>query len=275
MKSNRLEILEGSVFYPLSLRLRELRLISNRIHTIEPGTFNNFTQLERVDLGFGNKLTTLNSNAFGASLTTIRTFLADVNRINAIDPQFFDMAVNLEFLALLNNICVSQNFNISQNRTFARQQLQTCFNNFQAPDDDSFIECDYGQFVVTYTCQMSIMNPNGRDDLPIRGTHLPDLSNADVLMVNAVMNKTRNLPSIICQQFFNLQVLRLERLGMEIISPNALQNCAQLQLLSLDFNFLTQIADNTFDGTRNLQTLSLRFNRVSSLIYSWPGIQSF
>jgi hypothetical protein len=72
-------------------------------------------------------------------------------------------------------LCVNQNFvDVQNNREIARNGLQNCFENFDeapvgtttvAPDDDASIGCTYS-FVQgnDLVCEMTINNPNGRND---------------------------------------------------------------------------------------------------------------
>lgn len=73
-------------------------------------------------------------------------------------------------LHLSGNKCVDENFEIfGENRQNVREALTKCFNNFDTPDDGSFIRCNYTEFSSNIFCEMEIFNPNGRDFDDIEG----------------------------------------------------------------------------------------------------------
>jgi Leucine-rich repeat (LRR) protein len=200
MGMNRLEIISAAPLLPLRSTLVSVVFGVNNIRTIEFNAFNDFNNLSFVNLNMNN-LQYIDERHFGTSLRTITSFWATSNEINAIDPQFFNSAVRLVNLDLRNNICASEEFfGVDLNRDFVRQQLQTCFNNFQPPSDGDFIECNYILVSGQYACGLRINNPNGFDNFTrIGGTHLAGLGDADVTIVSSLIGNTTNIPAAICR----------------------------------------------------------------------------
>lgn len=82
-------------------------------------------------------------------MKSIFIFLADGNKVNAIDPEYFDGSLNLLNLNLEENVCVDESFvNIPGNREEVREKLGKCFENFKIMpteeppvDKETFIKC--------------------------------------------------------------------------------------------------------------------------------------
>jgi hypothetical protein len=197
MPFNNLKIVQASTFNQLR-SLYSLNLMGNEIHTVEFNTFNNFTNLQILDLA-SNQLNQIDARSFGSALANLTFFFADHNNISYIDPDFFDSALNLDLLFLIDNICVSSNFvNVQQNRQSVRQQLQTCINNFQPPLN--FIRCNFEFYEGFYLCDISLYNPLGLANFTtIEGEHLPGMTNANVTAVASNFGESKTIPSIICR----------------------------------------------------------------------------
>ncbi len=85
--------------------LYQVDLQLNNISQIPDKTFANTTSLKNLRIS-GNKLTVISSKWFStATLQSLSEISADNNKINAIDPLFFEQATGLWTVSLYNNTC--------------------------------------------------------------------------------------------------------------------------------------------------------------------------
>ncbi|XP_037031021.1 carboxypeptidase N subunit 2-like [Bradysia coprophila] len=149
----------------------------------------------------------------------------------------------------------------------------------------SSLRCTYALYGGTYTCDLTINNPNGFNNFTeIEGIHLEGHTNADVTTVYRVSGVSTNVPSIICEQFPNLDSIgmyftgliaigdsdfagctRVTELGLSAnsissISADAFVTLPNLVDINLDTNSLTTLPENVFSNQRNLEDLDLSFN---------------
>jgi Leucine-rich repeat (LRR) protein len=153
---------------------------------------------------------------------------------------------------------------VSENREEVRAALQPCFDNFNL---GSVIECSYisAEF-FPYTCELTISNQNGRNDFErIDGEHAFNLTNDDVLVVEGIRQNSFNVPSIICQQFKNLETLTLEMSRIEVITARSFESCENLKILQLNINNISFIPSATFAHNQHLEMLIMRDNFVTNL----------
>jgi Leucine-rich repeat (LRR) protein len=124
---------------------------------------------------------------------------------------------------------------------------------------------------TTYTCALTISNPNGRDDFTeITGTHLTNRTNADVEYIDAFGQNSRNVPQIFCQQFPNTRTIYMSASGVAEVTENSFSGCAQLNTVALVFNSLTSLPNGLFGSNPQLEFAYLGYNQISSV-----GIEAF
>ncbi|CAG9811906.1 unnamed protein product [Chironomus riparius] len=239
--------------------LTELRLDNNNIHEIPENIFANIQQLTIFSMA-GNSIRNVHGSSFG-NLTGLIYFMAQSNRVRAFDSQIFDQAPNLRMLNMDGNVCANENYNtVFQNRDLVRSEMANCFQMF-----DGFMECRYYDSFV-YFCRLTIQNVQGRNDFTeITGDHYEDLSNNDVRFVDAEVQDTRNIPSIICQQFPNLDELFIQESHVRVINEQSFEDCRHLAFLNINGNEITSIPDFTFINNPNIFTIEMYNNRISRI----------
>ncbi|XP_070497788.1 chaoptin-like [Chironomus tepperi] len=239
--------------------LTELRIDNNHIHNIPDNIFTDIQQLSVFSMA-GNQIRNIHGTSFG-NLSSLIYFLAQDNRVRAFDSQIFDQSPNLRVLNMDGNLCADANYNsVYYNRDLVRTEMSNCFRMF-----DGFIECAYydGYF---YYCSMTIQNVQGRNDfMEITGNHYEDLSNNDVRMVDAEVQDTRNIPSIICRQFPNMDELFIQDSHVQVINEQSFEECRNLGFLNLNGNEITTVPDFTFVNNPNIFTMELYNNLISTI----------
>lgn len=239
--------------------LTELRLDNNNLHEIPENIFADIQQLTIFSMA-GNSIRNVHGSSFG-NLTGLIYFLAQGNRVRAFDSQIFDQAPSLRMLNMDGNVCANENYNtVFLNRDLVRTEMADCFRMF-----DGFIECRYYDSFL-YFCRLTVQNVQGRNDFTeITGDHYEDLGNNDVRFVDAEVQDTRNIPSIICQQFPNLDELFIQDSHVQIINEQTFEDCRHLGFLNLNGNEITTIPDFTFINNPNIFTIELYNNRISRI----------
>lgn len=253
-----IETLNPSWFASLE-SLRELDIYRNNIRVLPEGVFANLISLLTLLINL-NPIESLNSNIFGDNLRNISFINAVGCRISAIDQRIIDDSDNLDILYLYDNVCTSSNFyNVFNNRDTVRERLQHCFDNFRGS-----IECHYSRNALQeYQCTMLIDNIAGHNQFTeIPGEHQANANDNDVLTVQTIYQKTRNIPAVICDQFQNLIEIFIEDSQVESITVG---NCPNLQILTLAYNQITSIEAGTFANNSNLQFIDLHSNRIVSI----------
>lgn len=178
--------------------LEVLYLGSNQLTDIPDGSFEPLTDLKELYV-YNNQLLELRAAQFGRSLRDIEVIYAIGNRINSIDPVIVTTAPDLEYLFLQNNLCVNLNFyNVYDDPQFVLERIQSCNQNFAAVPA---VSCNYVQRGADYICELTIVNPLGAEFESIGGSHLADMNDADVFVVEINDQNTLNLPSVVCTQF--------------------------------------------------------------------------
>jgi Leucine-rich repeat (LRR) protein len=106
MKSCGISEINSEVFKPLR-QLTKLDLSDNQLAQLSQNVFSELKFLDFLDLS-GNKLTILQRNIW----PIYENFTAEVdlssNEIYAIDPKFFNSFVNINFVNLVDNLCVNE-----------------------------------------------------------------------------------------------------------------------------------------------------------------------
>lgn len=150
--NNNIPRLVGSPFFTRT-SMTHLNLYSNNIEFISNNFFNGLVNLRYLSLG-GNSLTTITPEMM-APLVGLRTLLASFNQIESLSPRtfttnrqlemiafefnsinamgagIFDNLPSLEFIGLLGNECVSEEFELGETRDIedVNNELTVCFNN--------------------------------------------------------------------------------------------------------------------------------------------------
>lgn len=243
--------------------LTNLYLYNNRLFFLPLGIFSPLTNIQALHLQ-SNYLTELRISSFGPSLRNVFYFYAMANQINGIQNEFVDELQSAQWLMLSENQCVDNIFvDVVNNREMVRTALADCIASFRAPS----ISCSYfgGDPDTEYFCIMDIHNPDGVALNAIEGEHVSGQTNNDVVSVNAFYQNTREIPNVVCRQFANLERMMITGSGIEVILPENLEGCGNLQELYVHINRIRTIPAGTFVNTPALRLLELGYNQISTI----------
>lgn len=115
-------------------------------------------------------------------------------------------------------------------------------------------------------CELSLNNIAGRNHFTsVPGNHVGQNTNADVRLVEALGQETRNVPSIICQTFTNTEDLYIINSGLEIVDETSFTGCTRLSRLILPYNNIHFLPSDVFLTNPALYWLSLNNNQISQI----------
>lgn len=113
----------------------------------------------------------------------------------------------------------------------------------------------------TFSCRLRINNLIGFDDFE----RIPGNHDDDVNAIEKSTGQTSIIPSVLCKQFVNLEILSLAEKEIEIVSRTAMENCRNLGALYLSNNKIREIHRDAFEGPRGLRFLDLDGNQLEHL----------
>ncbi len=229
-------------FFRETRNIVRLELDQNSIRDLPVGVFN----LPRlVHLGLtSNQLRVIDSLSFGESLNTLRSLHFDMNNVEAIDLEFFNNATDLFSLIAYQNECADFSaIDIQLNREAVLAEFAPCFNAF----DNIGTSCEFDSFEGMYRCVLSIDNPQGKHRFDrIGGEHIGGLGDNSVTYVEAVFQNTKTIPSIICEQFRNVEGITFIGSQVEFVTEQTFAGCELLFSLNLANNNIRMIPPNIF-----------------------------
>lgn len=115
-----------------------------------------------------------------------------------------------------------------------------------------------------YTCKLSVREYESLTH--ISGQHLREKSDDDIRRVIPVEGSIlRNYPSFICEQFKNVERLRLSHTFIETIDETSFKKCEKLNDLNLQANKISELKENVFVENRKLTYLSVAANSLRSI----------
>lgn len=132
---------------------------------------------------------------------------------------------------------------------------------------DEFIMCNYIDISGVYSCKLSIYNENHFNNFTeIKGTHLSGRSNDLVKRIyRDQMFITANIPTIMCKQFPNLELIELTPSKIQILDENSFFYCKKVVTITVHYNEITQVGPNTFSNCQSLTHLNINHNKISQL----------
>ena len=137
--------------------------------------------------------------------------------------------------------------------------------NFRSSFGQS-LSCTYSGSSSTYSCSLSIQNPNGFNNFTsIGGTHLTGMTDNDVKYITRSSGSTTNFPSIICDTFQSLLEISFGSYGIQMIDENAFKSCKKVKSLSLSSNRISKIDENAFVENTELDYLTFNVNQLSEV----------
>jgi Leucine-rich repeat (LRR) protein len=135
------------------------------------------------------------------------------------------------------------------------------FNSSFAQNVTNEISCSFG--FSPYYCFLSIDNPDGLEFERVEGEHLENKTDSDLIDVTAFYQNTKNIPAIICNQFYNLEELNFYSCNIEILTESSFASCHQLKFLYIPNSNIQVIPENVFINNQNLEFLSFYMNKIS------------
>ncbi|KAL7015051.1 hypothetical protein ACKWTF_016263 [Chironomus riparius] len=245
--------------------LIHLSIASNELTNFPVNIFDSLTSLE--DLYFyNNRIVDIRADSFGASLPAIRTLYGSNNAINVFDPDILNRGIQLSSLLFYANLCTQLNiFDVRGDPELVLQHLSRCTANFAAAPR---LACTYDRLITgrIYWCDLSVVNPSGRDDFErIEGNHLPGSNDDQVMYISSENQNTRVFPSIICRQFPSLQILDIITNDITELTDQTFGNCRFLREIILMGNNIRTIPNRAFTGVPNLLELYLDNNNIETI----------
>jgi hypothetical protein len=152
--NDQIEEVEPTAFAGLE-KLFHLSLAVNKVKTLSAAHFAPLKSLERFYMIY-NDVEVIGNDWFAANPLMTDIDL-EFNQVRAIGPRFLDGLNNLEYVLLSNNICVDENFVISDELSIddVRNGLRECFDNFLPPPVLG------GNFTFDVHGNMTIFDQNG------------------------------------------------------------------------------------------------------------------
>lgn len=130
----------------------------------------------------------------------------------------------------------------------------------------SSLSCNYALYAGIYSCDLTINNPNGLNNFTeIGGIHLEGHTDDDVTTVYRVSGVSTNVPSIICEQFTNLDSIELYFTGLIAIGDSDFAGCPRVTGLGLSANLISEISTNAFATLTELVYINLDTNSLTTL----------
>lgn len=115
-------------------------------------------------------------------------------------------------------------------------------------------------------CELSINNIAGRNHFTsIPGNHVGQNNNANVRLVEALFQRTRIVPTIICQTFSNAEEIYMIQSEIDTLDETSFGACTRLTRLILSYNHIHNLPANLFRSNTALTWLSLNNNEVSQI----------
>ena len=209
----------------------ELNLTALNIDSIDSGSFDNFTNVERLILN-NNKLTTRSLKAndtFRGLETTLKAIYLDDNSLVTLDQ-----SMSLFNLTMLKNLHLSR-------------------NKLSSIDDNTFQALFY----------LEVCDLSHNELVTIPGELFRGLVSLKEIRLNN--NKLKTLESQTFAELKKLRRLDLEFNRLQTIESNTFAHLSSLMLLTLNNNVLDSIEQGTFTGLAALFTLKLNSNKLSLL----------
>lgn len=114
-----------------------------------------------------------------------------------------------------------------------------------------------------YQCSLNVNNPNGLDgSVTISGNHLGSYADKSVGIVKIISGITKNIPSQICKQFPNTELIHFTIANIEIVSTI---KCNLTTELDLSSNSITTVPFDICQYQPLLTKINLSYNQIKSI----------
>ncbi|XP_037043770.1 carboxypeptidase N subunit 2-like [Bradysia coprophila] len=138
-----------------------------------------------------------------------------------------------------------------------------------------------------YQCSLNVNNPNGLDgSVSIAGHHLGSYADGSVGIVKIISGITKNIPSQICKQFPNIELIHFTIANIEIVSTIKCSLATELDLsrnsitgvsmdicqyqplltkIDLSYNQIKSISSTALKSCKNLVTFYIQYNKITEM----------
>lgn len=129
---NHIEEIEPTAFIGLD-KLFHLSIAVNNVRRLSAAHFAPMTSLEKIYM-IRNEMEVVENDWFSAN-PLLQDIDIEYNKVSAIGPRFLDGLNHLRYVLLSGNVCVNENFKVTEDFTVddIRSGLQECFENFPPP----------------------------------------------------------------------------------------------------------------------------------------------
>ncbi|XP_063796995.1 leucine-rich repeats and immunoglobulin-like domains protein 1 [Pseudophryne corroboree] len=252
LSSNEITKIHSGSF-PLRLRIKELNLGSNKLNSLEPGSFDNLSRSLLTLRLSKNRITQLPAKAFRLPLLT--QLELNRNRIRLIEGLTFQGLDHLEVLKLQrNNIS-----KLTDGAFWGLARMQVLHLEY-----NSLTEVNSGSLYGLKSLQQLYLSNNSIYNISSGGWSFCQKLQELVLSHN---NLSR-LDEKSLAYLGSLTVLRLSHNAINLIVEGAFKGLQKLRILELDHNEISGTIEDTngaFKGLDNLNKLSLFGNKIKSV----------
>lgn len=252
LSSNEItEIRRGS--FPLQLRIKEINLGSNKLSSLEAGSFDNLSRSLLTLRLSKNRISHLPVKAF--KLYSLTQLELNRNRIRLIEGLTFQGLDNLEVLKLQrNNIS-----KLTDGAFWGLARMQVLHLEY-----NSLTEVNSGSLYGLRSLQQLYLSNNSISKISSGGWSFCQKLQELVLSHN---NLTR-LDEGSLADLTSLTALRLSHNSINLIAEGAFKGLQKLRILELDHNEISGTIEDTngaFIGLESLNKLSLFGNKIKSV----------
>uniref|UniRef100_A0A6Q2YKW8 G-protein coupled receptors family 1 profile domain-containing protein n=1 Tax=Esox lucius TaxID=8010 RepID=A0A6Q2YKW8_ESOLU len=252
------------------LSLRHLWLDDNALTEVPDDALRVLSSLQAMTLAL-NRIAHVPDRAF-ANLSSLVVLHLNNNRIHSLGTQCFEGLQNLETLDLnYNNL---EEFPIAIRSLSTLKELGFHSNNIQSIPEHAFTGNPSLLTIFFYDNPIQFVGRSAFQHLPelrtlsLNGaaeiTEFPDLTGTKSLESLTITGaQITSLPSTVCDQLPNLQVLDLSYNLIQ--SLPSLSGCQKIQKIDLHHNEIEEVQSGTFQGLASLRTLDLAWNKLFSL----------
>ncbi|XP_030645109.1 leucine-rich repeat-containing G-protein coupled receptor 5 isoform X2 [Chanos chanos] len=293
LQNNQLQQVPSEAFQNLR-NLQSLRLDANHIANVPRGCFDGLTSLRHLWLD-DNGLTEVPVDALGA-LSSLQAMTLALNKIVYIPDRAFANLSSLVVLHLNNNRILSlgtqcfyglqsletldlnynnlEEFPVAIKTLTNLKELGFHSNNIKSIPEHAFIGNPSLLTIFFYDNPIQFVGRSAFQHLPelrtlsLNGaaeiTEFPDLTGTRSLESLTITGaRITSLPSNVCEQLPNLQVLDLSYNRIQALP--SLQGCEKIQKIDLHHNEIQELRADTFQGLTSLRSLDLAWNKLCAV----------
>lgn len=241
-------------------RLETLQMWGNNIPEIPPGTFKNLFNIRTMQI-YNNNIRIIPSNAFPCLMQNLTTFDIRTNRIEAIDPKFFENAPNLNSVDFNQNLCNNRTYtNFRVNRTQYLSEFQQCFDAFDevigGVNTCNFIEHE----IYGFTCELTDVEYED-GEFPIITDFSGCVNNSLVTGLIFKSSKIAKIPNEVFTTFPNLTYIQAS--GVGVVNVPSTECGENLKFINFANNSIATLDSDAFSGCLNIEEIILDTNCIS------------